>query len=684
MADNVVITGNVVSGEVAEADVVEGQSITGKVAVGAKGDKGDPGATGATGPQGAEGPEGPTGDTGATGPGVPDGGNTSQVLRKASNADQDTEWHTPVKADVGLPNVDNTSDANKPVSTAQQTALDGKQNLDSDLTAIAGLDSGTSGVIASDGGGWIKKTYAQLKTALGLVKADVGLGSVDNTSDADKPISDDTQAALDLKQPLDSDLTTIAGLTPTTDNFMVATASAWASRTPTQARTQMGLGALATLNAVTEATITLADNTTNDFSTTKHGFVPKGPNLGKFLKDDGTWDSIPGGGDMLASTYDPNTVASDAFDMDNMVEGATTKIMTDTERTKIGHIAVTQAVDLDTMESDIAGKVTGPASATDNTLPRYDGATGKLVQGSGVVVDDSNKTGIGITPISPLHVYQNTTDTGVATGLTIEQDGTGDAAIQFLLTGERRWGVGIDNSDSNKLKFTGGMPLETSTLMTLDTLGALTTASTVNGRAMATDGTKLDGIEAAADVTDATNVAAAGATMDADTSLAGNGYFLDEDNMASDSATKVASQQSIKAYVDAAITAAKAALWPVGSIYTSINSTNPATSLGFGTWAAFGAGRVPVGFDAGQTEFDTDEETGGEKTHTLTTAEIPAHSHVITARADSIPGLNSTLLRGNNSTGTSSNFNTVSDGGSGGAHNNLQPYIVVRMWKRTA
>jgi hypothetical protein len=58
-------------------------------------------------------------------------------------------------------------------------------------------------------------------------------------------------------------------------------------------------------------------------------------------------------------------------------------------------------------------------------------------------------------------------------------------------------------------------------------------------------------VEDGADVTDATNVAAAGATMDADTSLAGNGYFLDEDNMASDSATKVPSQQSVKAYVDA-------------------------------------------------------------------------------------------------------------------------------------
>lgn len=73
---------------------------------------------------------------------------------------------------------------------------------------------------------------------------------------------------------------------------------------------------------------------------------------------------------------------------------------------------------------------------------------------------------------------------------------------------------------------------------------------TTNKQYSATEKTKLAGIEASADVTDAANVDAAGATMNTDTSLAGNGYFLDEDNMASDSATKVPSQQSVKAYTD--------------------------------------------------------------------------------------------------------------------------------------
>lgn len=61
---------------------------------------------------------------------------------------------------------------------------------------------------------------------------------------------------------------------------------------------------------------------------------------------------------------------------------------------------------------------------------------------------------------------------------------------------------------------------------------------------------KLDGIEALADVTDATNVAAAGAVMEADTSTASMSFVIDEDNMASNSATKVPTQQSVKAYAD--------------------------------------------------------------------------------------------------------------------------------------
>ena len=85
----------------------------------------------------------------------------------------------------------------------------------------------------------------------------------------------------------------------------------------------------------------------------------------------------------------------------------------------------------------------------------------------------------------------------------------------------------------------------------VDVTGNITVSGTVDGRDVATDGTKLDGIEASADVTDATNVAAAGAVMESDTSTANMSFVVDEDNMASNSATKVPTQQSVKAYVDA-------------------------------------------------------------------------------------------------------------------------------------
>jgi microcystin-dependent protein len=127
------------------------------------------------------------------------------------------------------------------------------------------------------------------------------------------------------------------------------------------------------------------------------------------------------------------------------------------------------------------------------------------------------------------------------------------------------------------------------------------------------------------------------------------------------------------------------AFYPIGSIYMSVVSTNPNTLFGFGTWTAWGAGRVPVGIDAGQTEFDTVEETGGAKTHTLSAAEMPSHTHTIytansSADADwAYPNDGMTNIRT-----TSSAKNVVNSAGSGSAHNNLQPYIVCYMWKRTA
>jgi hypothetical protein len=118
--------------------------------------------------------------------------------------------------------------------------------------------------------------------------------------------------------------------------------------------------------------------------------------------------------------------------------------------------------------------------------------------------------------------------------------------------------------------------------------------------------------------------------------------------------------------------------FPVGCIYTTIDPTTPATVFGFGVWSAFGTGRVLVGYDATQVEFNTVEKTGGEKTHTLITAEMPAHHHHISFGAGGTQGA------GLVESGTDNGSVATTSVGSGTAHNILQPYDVVYFWRRTS
>jgi hypothetical protein len=157
------------------------------------------------------------------------------------------------------------------------------------------------------------------------------------------------------------------------------------------------------------------------------------------------------------------------------------------------------------------------------------------------------------------------------------------------------------------------------------------------------------------------------------------------------------SQIATTAFVTAATSATLQTLYPVGSIYINAGvTTNPATLFGFGTWVAFGAGRVMVGFNAGDTLFDALEETGGSKdaitvshTHSIT---MSAHAHSIGTAVFSTFGGDTTgyaAYPDNNasrpqSTGASSPTGTAASTGSSGTNANLQPYITVAMWKRTA
>lgn len=124
-------------------------------------------------------------------------------------------------------------------------------------------------------------------------------------------------------------------------------------------------------------------------------------------------------------------------------------------------------------------------------------------------------------------------------------------------------------------------------------------------------------------------------------------------------------------------------LLPVGSTYVTPTNTNPNTILGFGTWERL-KGRVCVGLDEDDKDFNTIGKTGGEKTHTLTKSEMPAHNHA----SDSLVSWTQSAgngLAGSSSTNWGISIKNTSNTGGGQAHNNLQPYQVVGyMWIRTA
>ena len=125
---------------------------------------------------------------------------------------------------------------------------------------------------------------------------------------------------------------------------------------------------------------------------------------------------------------------------------------------------------------------------------------------------------------------------------------------------------------------------------------------------------------------------------------------------------------------------------PVGSRYVTQDNTNPSEILGFGTWERL-KGKVCLGLDEDDTDFNTIGKTGGEKTHTLTINEIPSHSHAYTnnlwAQASGFGNINVGATAAANGADI---VNSVSSpvGGSQ-SHNNLQPYeIVGYMWIRRA
>ena len=151
-------------------------------------------------------------------------------------------------------------------------------------------------------------------------------------------------------------------------------------------------------------------------------------------------------------------------------------------------------------------------------------------------------------------------------------------------------------------------------------------------------------------------------------------------------ATTAYTTAAVAALVIPAVTAAvvNALAYPVGAIYTSIVSTNPATTLGVGTWTAFSAGRVMLGAGGGYTAGNT----GGYTTdsHTLTLNEIPSHVHGYTGvnGTGNPDGSSDSVAAGHPTSYPRQSELDYEGGGAAHSHDIMQPYIVVYFWKRTA
>ena len=144
-------------------------------------------------------------------------------------------------------------------------------------------------------------------------------------------------------------------------------------------------------------------------------------------------------------------------------------------------------------------------------------------------------------------------------------------------------------------------------------------------------------------------------------------------------------------------------IYPVGSIYMSMSATNPHDLFGVGTWKRISQGRMLLGADDSTYKAGA---TGGEATHTLTAAEMPAHSHGISTSGDhshyfyGSDNNNGPLTEGDGldtegnghftrnerftTSSAGAHTHTIDNAGGGAAHNNMPPYLVCYIWQRTA
>lgn len=349
------------------------------------------------------------------------------------------------------------------------------------------------------------------------------------------------------------------------------------------------------------------------------------------------------------------------------------KIELITTGTQAGTWGNTTNVNLGTLiEQAIAGYTSYACTGGTDTLTMADGAS-----------DTARNMYIKLTGTGGGTLVVPGTNPNANTKLYFIQNGTGSGAVTVKVSGQT--GVSVPNGAKTVLFCNGADIIDATNYMSSLTLGAALpvasggtggTTSTGTGAVVLATSPTLAGVPAAPTASVGTNT----------------------------------TQIATTAFVNSAIVAA----YPIGSIYMSTVATNPGTLFGFGTWVAYGAGRMPISVDGTYTA----GSTGGSATTTLSTTNLPSHTHSFSATTggasvdmnhrhyvgsnDSTAGYggdagNREFVQNaneGNGPATYSNYadlshthtvsGTTGGTGSGTAVTTISPYIAVYMWNRTA
>lgn len=313
--------------------------------------------------------------------------------------------------------------------------------------------------------------------------------------------------------------------------------------------------------------------------------VPVGGTTGQVLAKasnddyDTEWSSA-GAGDMTAAVYDPQAIAGDVFDQDNMTDGTTNKNYTATEETKLAGIETSADVtDAGNVGSSIHGATAKTTPVDADTMPLIDSAASNVLKKVTWANIKATLKSYFDTLYQAVGSYITASSTDTLTNKTIDANGTGNA-ISNLEVADLAPGVldtdlstvagtdtTIPSAKATKAALDLKAPLASPTFTGTVTLPTgLTGVVRTDSGVVSVDTDVTDIVAAASDTaagkvelattaetatgTDATRAVTPDGLHDM-TTLAGAAWFLDEDDMVSDSATKTASQQSIKAYVDA-------------------------------------------------------------------------------------------------------------------------------------